>query len=221
MSTRRLLRVDPTDCRSADLEAAADWLRAGGIVAYPTDTLYGLAVDPMSGRAVDALCALKGRPPGMALPLVASSIEQVVAFAGPLGPLGARLAARFWPGPLALVLDAPPAVVPVVHGGRGTIAIRVPANAVARALAEVWGAPITATSANRSGAPPVASAALLGPFVDDARVFVVDGGAAPGGEASTIVDARGTAPVLVREGAVPWRRVLAASRRGLLESPEE
>lgn len=191
------------------LAPAIAWLRSGGIVAYPTDTLYGLAVDPESAVAVQSIFDLKGRDSRSALPLIAASTAQVRTWCGGLTGVSARLAERFWPGPLALVLDAPAAVAPDVHGGTGTVAVRVPAHPVARALAEALGRPVTATSANRSGAPPVDRAEALGAIGDDPRVLTIDAGPAPGGRPSTIVDAR-TTLTLIREGAVAWSRVLGS-----------
>jgi L-threonylcarbamoyladenylate synthase len=202
-----MLRVDPLTCVPEDLAAAAEWVNAGGVVAYPTDTLYGLAVDPMSETAVKALFMLKGRDVSAALPLIAASRAQVEDWVGPLGSTASRLVSVFWPGPLSLICDAPRRVVPAVHGGRGTIAIRVPDHAVARALASAVGRPVTATSANRSGEPPAQRADELR-GLDDPRLLVVDGGATAGGPPSTIVDARRAVPVLVREGAIAWKRVL-------------
>jgi L-threonylcarbamoyladenylate synthase len=203
-----MMRVDPAGCRAEDLAAARDWLRAGHVVAYPTDTFYGLAVDPTNTAAVQALFDLKGRDPRVAMPLIAASMGQVRAIAGPLNAPSSRLARAAWPGPLSLVLDASPAVATEVHAGRGTIAIRIPAHRVACALAEAFDGAITATSANVSGEPPVSSADALGVIGRDPRVLVVDGGATPGGTPSTIVDARGDAPVLIRDGAIAWNRVL-------------
>jgi len=202
------IRIETAQPLARALQPAIDWLRDGRIVAFPTDTLYGLAVDPKSSAAVRALFDLKGRTARMALPLIAASTDQVAAFFGPLGAVSARLAGEFWPGPLSLVLDAPSSVVTEVHAGRRTLAIRVPAHDIARALARAWGAPLTATSANRTGEAPTNSADALGAIADDDRVLVIDGGVAPGGAPSTIVDARGTLPVLVREGAIAWDRVL-------------
>jgi L-threonylcarbamoyladenylate synthase len=185
---------------------AVDWLRRGRLVAFPTDTFYGLAVDPASDEAVARLFRWKGRSPRAALPLVASSAAQVEAWGGPMSADTRALARRHWPGPLSLVIDAPAAVVTAVHGGLATVAIRVPAHGVARALAEAWGAPVTATSANRSGAPPAVTAGDLadaGP-----ELLVLDAGPAAGGAPSTIVDARSRPVRLVREGATPWERVL-------------
>jgi L-threonylcarbamoyladenylate synthase len=205
-----MLRVDPSTVKLADLAPAAARLRQGGIVAFPTDTFYGLAVDPCSDAAVRALFSLKGRAPAAAIPLIAASLAQVEAWCE-LGPASRALAAAFWPGPLSLICDAPSAVAVAVHGGRRTVAIRVPDHPVARALAEAFGAPVTATSANRSG-EPAASRASDVPWPDDA-VLVIDAGPTAGGAPSTIVDARASAPVLVRDGAIAWSRVLHSFQR--------
>ena len=202
----RRVEVDPSSCTPADLLPAVEWLHAGGVVAYPTDTLYGLAVDPASETAVRALFQLKGRQTSAALPLIAGSRAQVEAWCG-LSAQGRRLADQFWPGPLSLICDAPKSVVPAVHAGRRTVAIRVPAHSVARALAVAWGGPITATSANRTGARPAQIVADLEAIRDD-RLLVIDAGDTAGGPPSTIVDARVTPAVLVRDGAIAWDRVL-------------
>lgn len=202
------IHVNPASCGPADLVTAAAWLERGGVVAFPTDTLYGLGANPASQAAVEALFDLKRRPARTAVPLVGASTQQIERWCGPLPPAAARLAARWWPGPLSLILDAPPTVSAAVHGGTGTIAVRVPAHPVARALAEAWGSPVTATSANRSGEGAARTAGDLRELAADARVLVIDGGPSPGGPPSTIVDVRRGAPVLVRPGAVAWSRVL-------------
>jgi L-threonylcarbamoyladenylate synthase len=191
-----------------DVARAVAWLREGGIVAFPTDTLYGLAIDPYSDAAAAALFDLKGRREGEALPFVAASAPQVFAWAAAVSADTTRLAARFWPGPLSLVVDAPAGIVPRVQAHDRSIAVRVPAHEVARALCERFGSPLPATSANRSGDPPAAAATDLGGLASDARVLVIDAGPAPGGPPSTIVDARRAPIRLVRDGAVPWNRVL-------------
>jgi L-threonylcarbamoyladenylate synthase len=201
-----LVNVDPRSFSARDLQPAVAQLARGGIVAFPTDTFYGLAVDPTSAQAVAALFELKGRQADAAIPLVAGSREQVEAWCG-LTAISVRLADHFWPGPLSLVCEAPAAVVPAVHGGLGTVAIRIPDHSIARALALAWGRPLTATSANRSGEPPVRRAEDLRlPAAPD--VLILDGGETAGGAPSTIVDARGASPVLLRQGAIAWDRVL-------------
>jgi len=203
-----MIRVDPATCTVADLVEASAWIRAGGVVAYPTDTFYGLAVDPTSDTAVAALFDLKGRDPGVAMPLIAASLAQTMAITTSIDDASSRLARTFWPGALSLILDAGPAISPAVHAGRHTIAVRVPAHRVEQTLAAACGTAITSTSANRSGALPVSTADGLAELAADPRVRVVDGGATPGGLPSTIVDVRSGPPRLIREGAIAWNRVL-------------
>ena len=187
---------------------AAGWLRKGGVVVYPTETFYGLAADPTQADAVAAIFELKGRPAGMALPLVAASFSQVERFVGAMGDINRQLAETFWPGPLSLMFDAPASVASVVHGGTGTVAVRVPGHAIARALADVYGLPITATSANRTGEPAATEPSGVTAIGADPRVLLLDGGRTAGGPPSTIIDARLTPIRIVRHGAVPAERVL-------------
>ncbi|OFW04536.1 MAG: threonylcarbamoyl-AMP synthase [Acidobacteria bacterium RIFCSPLOWO2_02_FULL_67_36] len=202
-----MVRVRVASGEQAAIDAASAVLRAGGVVAYPTDTLYGLAVDPRRDDAVRKLFAIKGRAAAAALPLIAASPEQA-SLAGNIGPAEWRLATRFWPGALSLVVPARDPVSRRALGGGTTVAVRVPDHAVARALAAGLGFAITATSANLSGHPPTASpdevAAALGERLD----LLLDGGEAPGGPPSTIVDMRSGRPSLVRAGAIPFDRVL-------------
>jgi L-threonylcarbamoyladenylate synthase len=202
------LRVDPATCTDADLARAVAWLRAGGVVVFPTETFYGLAVDPRSAGAVASVFDLKGRPAALALPLVAASLVAVESWCGPLLPRTRRLAERFWPGPLSLLVEGPADLAAGVAGRDGSVAIRVPGHRVAATLAGAFGAPVTATSANRSGRAPARHPGELGEVGRDPRVLIVDAGETAGGLPSTIVDARREPPALVREGAVPWERVL-------------
>jgi L-threonylcarbamoyladenylate synthase len=202
----RRVELDAIDPDPAAIALAVEALRAGRVVAYPTDTLYGLAVDPRDDRAVERLFTLKGRDARVAVPLVASDLEQAMQ-AGELGPREERVARVFWPGPLSIVVPARDSVARSALGGGQTIALRVPAHAVARQLAAQLGFCVTATSANASGQPPVAAAdavAIALPDVD----LLLDGGDAPGGSPSTIVRFDHDGPVLLRAGAIPWERVI-------------
>jgi L-threonylcarbamoyladenylate synthase len=194
------------------IAAAADVLRRGGVVAYPTDTLYGLAADPASDAALARLFAVKARDRSLAVPLIAADLEQAMQ-AGEFGEPELRLAAAFWPGPLALVVRARAPLLRTVAAEDGTVAIRVPAHPLARALAGAFGACLTATSANLSGQPPTASpedvAAALGDRID----LLLDAGDAPGGPPSSIVAIRNGAAECVRAGATPWERVLESLKR--------
>lgn len=203
----RVVRLDETDPESA-LRPAADALLAGGIVAYPTDTLYGLGVDPARAPAVERLCRLKARPAGTGMPLVAADLAQVESGVGALPPLGRRLAERFWPGPLTLVFDPEASFPPGVCAEDGSVAVRVPRGLAARRLAALCRRPITATSANLAGRPPAATAAEVVDGLGAAVAVVLEQETPLTGPPSTIVDVRGGRPRLVREGAVAWERVL-------------
>jgi tRNA threonylcarbamoyl adenosine modification protein (Sua5/YciO/YrdC/YwlC family) len=198
--------------RDAVQEAAARILR-GGVVALPTDTLYGLAVDPFNRDAVARLYDVKGRPSDRALPLIAADAAQVTSTFGALGALGDRLASAFWPGPLTLLMRAPGTLVAAVAGDTGKVGVRVPADAVARAVCAAAHKPVTATSANISGQPatpdPDVVERTLGARID----LLLDGGVTRGGAPSTIVDVTEDAPRLVRAGAIEWDDIQACLRR--------
>jgi L-threonylcarbamoyladenylate synthase len=198
---------------AAAIERAAAVIRAGGLVAFPTDTLYGLAADPFNADAVARVFAAKGRGAERALPLIATDEAQIASQLGRLPPLAAVLAERFWPGPLTLLIAAPPTLAAPVTGGTGRVGVRVPAHDVARALCRASDSVLTATSANLSGHPatddPDEVAASLAEHVD----ILVDAGRAPGGQPSTIVDVTGSELRLVRAGAIPWEKIRASLRR--------
>lgn len=172
--------------RLTDAAAAAEIVRAGGVVAFPTDTVYGLgATDAGMARIYE----LKGRDPAKPLVLMAAAVEPLLERAD-VTPAALRLMSRFWPGPLTIVL----------RSGDVTVGMRVPDHALARSLLASTG-PLWTTSANRSGEPDAltaAAAATALPGLD----AVLDGGRAPGGRPSTVVDLSGPRPVLLREGAI-------------------
>jgi L-threonylcarbamoyladenylate synthase len=204
----RRVFVDPGAPQRDAIEEAAHWILGGGVVALPTDTLYGLAANPFSSAAVARVFDVKGRTAERALPLIAADTAQVAAHLGPLGELGARLADRVWPGPLTLLVSAPAAVARDVAGGTGRVGVRVPADRVARAICGMAGRPVTATSANLSGerAPsdPNDVERTLGDRID----LLIDAGPTRGGAPSTIIDVTGDTPTLVRAGAIAWEDIL-------------
>jgi L-threonylcarbamoyladenylate synthase len=205
------LRVTPL-VGPGDLAQAVSALGRGGVVAFPTETFYGLAVDPRSAGAVKKVFELKRRAPDQPLPLIASGVDQVTDHVGSMTPLAARLASRGWPGPLTLIIFASPDLCADVHLSTGKVAVRVPADAVARALARDAGHAITSTSANISGDPPASTPERVVESFGSGIDVLIDSGRTPAGLPSTIVDATGTVPVLVRAGAIPWERVLEFSR---------
>jgi L-threonylcarbamoyladenylate synthase len=175
-------------------------------VAIPTDTFYGLAVDPRNEAAVARLYQLKGRSATSALTLIAADAEQAMG-AATFGQTARKLAERWWPGPLTIVADARAVIPSITLAGGRTVGVRVPDHAVARGIARACGFCITATSANMSGQPPANSAADVCASLPDLDV-VVDSGTARGGAPSTIVDATSEDVRLVRAGAIPWELVL-------------
>ena len=191
---------------------AVTHLKQGGVVAFPTDTLFGLGADVFSLQALAKVFTVKGRPSEMPLPVLVASWEQVSMVALVDSRLAQDLAQRFWPGPLTLVLNKQPALPGLVTAGGNTVAVRMPSHPVPLALAEELGRPITGTSANRSGGEDIRDfetlEAELGPKVD----YLVTWGPLPAGVASTVVDLTTGEPKLVRPGALDFEQVLAGRR---------
>jgi L-threonylcarbamoyladenylate synthase len=206
------VQVDPRAPQSDAIQEAATWIRDGGVVALPTDTLYGLAVNPFDRTAVARLFAAKGRPEARALPLIAADAAQVVTWIGPLSATAGRLARRFWPGPLTLLMPAPVALAREVSAGTGRVGVRVPADHIACAVAAAVGTPITATSANVTGDAPTDDPDVVERTLGRAVDFLLDTGKTPGGAPSTIVDVTAEPPELIRAGAIPWDEVQACLR---------
>ena len=177
------------------------------IILYPTDTVYGLGVDATDVEAIRALRALKGGTTAMDKKyLVAVDGLDMVRTIAKVTPLAERLAAAYWPGALSIVLES--TLFPEeLTCGTGTIAVRMPNHPVALQLVKEFGKPITSTSANMTGQPTLATPnEILAQFGEKASMItrVIDVGALPPSAPSTVVDARGEHPILVREGAIPW-----------------
>jgi L-threonylcarbamoyladenylate synthase len=195
---------------AAQIAGAAALLRRGGVIAYPTETFYGLGALAADGAAVARLLIAKERPDGKPLPLLGAGLAQLEAVAT-FSPLARRLAAAFWPGPLTLVLTARPGLHPAITGGGTTVGVRVTSGQVAAALAVAAGGALVATSANRAGEPPPTRADLLDPLLRARVDLVVDGGETPGGAPSTVVALVGEGLTLIRAGAVTREALRAAA----------
>ncbi len=196
-----------------DVERAVSLLRQGKVIAFPTDTLYGLGANPFIVKAVNRIFKIKGRQRGIALPLLLARMEDLSKYASEVSPIAWNLAEAFLPGALTLVLLKSPRIPDYITGGRDTVALRIPNHPVPRLLAERLEAPITGTSANLSGMSPVATAEeaerQFGNMID----LVLDAGSAPKGHASTIVDLTGPEPRILREGAITRRQIEKACGR--------
>ena len=187
---------------NADIDHAVDCLRGGGVVALPTDTQYALAVDAFNEPAVERIFRIKGRPDGMALPVLISSVDALDEVADDVPDVVSELARGYWPGALTLVVRKAASLPSVVTAGGPTVAVRVPDHPVPRAVSQRLGRPITGTSANTTGQPPLNSPADLRLEFGDSLDLVVEG-VVKVGRPSTILDVTGEPPRVLREGAIP------------------
>ena len=190
-------------------------LRAGGMVVYPTDTLYGLGVDPFSEEALARLLAVKGREAGKPLPLLLDGPGRASSLARRIPEEASRLMERFWPGALTIVLPAGPSLPEAVTGGTGTVGLRVPGHPVPRALAAAAGGAITGTSANRAGRPGIWRTAeeIVAEFAGCADWVLWDGPAPPS-PGSTVVSVGEGKVTLLREGVIPFPTITEALGEG-------
>ena len=194
-------------------EQARAALQRGGLVVVPTDTVYGVACDPYNPEAIRSIYAAKSRDSLKALPLLLAGVESVSAVAGPLPDAAVQLGSAFWPGALTLVVPRSPGL-PVELGGGETIAVRVPNQPHLQAFIASCGGAIAATSANLSGQPDALTAQqgadYLGAFVE----IVIDGGPAPGGVPSTVVNCLTDPPAVLRAGAITEQQIRIALEQG-------
>jgi len=196
------LAVDASHPVASALETAARLLRARGLVAFPTETFYALGANALDEAAVARVFHAKGRPADKPLLVLVDSLEMVAEVARDVSALARRLMARYWPGALTLVLRAHAGLPDALTAGTGTIGVRLPGHPVARALVGALGGPVTAPSANPHGhaSPRTADEVIAG--LAERVDLVLDGGATPGGPASTLLDLTRTPPVVLRAGAV-------------------
>ena len=195
---------------TTDVGLAVDRLVAGGLVAIPTETVYGLGADADDADAVDRIFAVKDRPRGHPL-IVHIPLDALVEWAADVPPAAALLADACWPGPLTLLLPRAARVLDAVTGGRDSVGLRVPAHPLTQELLARSGRGIAAPSANRFGqiSPTTAQHVLddLGPYLDPGRDVVLDGGPSPIGVESTIIDCTTDPPQLLRAGGIPTEDV--------------
>jgi L-threonylcarbamoyladenylate synthase len=208
----RILRLDQGRVEGPLVRDIAAALASGAVAAYPTETFYALGAAAFSRKAVDKVFRLKKRDPGKPLSFVAADMDMVRQMAGSLPPAFTLLAGEFWPGPLTLVVPAAAGFPERLLGPGRTVAVRIPPLAWLRAVVRELAEPLTATSANLSGAKeiddPLEVQALFGGKID----LIVDGGPAPGGRPSTIVDLAAARPRVLREGPIPADRIEAFLR---------
>ena len=199
--------LTPGEALQDQIHAAVKALRNGGVVAIPTDTLYGLAASAFDQMAVERVFRLKGRSTGAALPLLLAEPDDIYLCAADIPELTWRLVERFWPGALTLVLRKRDAIPDVVSGGMDTVAVRVPDHSIPRAIVRALGMPVTGTSANRTGSSGLASAREVRDEFGAEVDLVIDGGNTPGGLPSTVLDLTGDHPRILRHGSLTHREL--------------
>ena len=198
------------DSDERSIQDAAKIIARGGVIAFRTDTFYGLGADPFNRAAVQRIKHLKGREGDKPILVVISDREQVGRFIAELSPAFDLLAREFWPGPLTLIGSAAPVVPEEITAGTETIGVRLPGDDAVRLLVHSCGGALTATSANPSDREPAKTAQEVRNYFGDAVDLIVDGGDAKVDQPSTVVDTRDVETRLIREGAILWAQIQAA-----------
>ena len=212
MRKTRIIRVEGEAGDALPVKDIASALLAGAVGAYPTETFYALGAAAFSRLGVEKVFRLKRRDPSKPLSFIVSDMDMVRTIASSLPPPFMALAGEFWPGPLTLVLPAAAGLPERLLGPGRTIAVRIPPLAWLRALVREINEPLTATSANLAGGKEIADPLEVIALFDGQVDLIVDGGPAPGGRPSTIVDLAGDRPRILREGQIPKLRIEAFLR---------
>jgi L-threonylcarbamoyladenylate synthase len=189
-----------------EIEKGVKILQMGGVIAFPTDTVYGLGADAFNSMAVEKIYEIKNRPKHRQLPLLIADIERLTALAEPIPEIAWFLARRFWPGGLTLVLSKTDSVPAYLSSGP-TIAVRVPNHPVCLALIQHLGNPVIGTSANISGQPAALTAEEVEQQLGGKIDLVINGGKCPGGKESTVVDVTCESPIILRQGIIPSHEI--------------
>ncbi len=201
------IQIDPARVEVEKIHLIARVIRQAGVIAYPTDTFYGLGANSFSEKAVGRIFKIKKRPVERALPVIVADMEMARALVLAPPPVFEELASLFWPGPLTLILKAAASLPDNLVGPRKTIGIRIPAVPWLRELVREASCPLVATSANISGQREIASAAEVVRLFKGKVECIVDGGDRPARLASTVLDLTSGKPRLVREGALPLEKL--------------
>ncbi len=200
----QILRADSVDA----IPRALEILNAGGLVAFPTDTVYGIGSLAFDAKAIEAIYAAKDRPVEKAIPVLLGDADDLIKVASEIPPMAKKLAKHFWPGPLTIAVPKR-ADLPLVISAYSTVGVRVPDHPVARALLRAAG-PMAVTSANISGQPSPSTAQEVYTQLNERVQLILDGGQTPGGVPSTVVDCTGDQPMIVREGPIQMAKLLSA-----------
>ncbi len=202
MSNALKVNFESLETSRKPIETIQSVLDSGGVIAFPTDTFYGLGADPFNPEAISKIFRIKQRPADKPLLVLIHSVDQLNSLTEEITPLVKYLMGNFWPGSLTLLFKAAPGLPGELTAGTGKVGIRLPAHLFTVQLLERLGRPLTAPSANISGQPAPKAIWELANTLGGELDLLVDGGPTPGGQPSTILDATLDPPTLVREGAV-------------------
>jgi len=191
------------------LPSALEVLKSGGLVAFPTDTVYGVGALAFDRMAVESIYTAKDRPVEKAIPILIGDVDDLAKVAISIPEIALKLAAHFWPGPLTLVIPKNPELSDIVSAGP-TVGVRMPDHLFARSLLRTAG-PMAVTSANLSGQPSPTTAGDVFSQLGKRIALIIDGGITPGGVPSTVVDCTSGEPQIIRSGPIPKREILAIS----------
>lgn len=197
-----MVRIDAAAPAPEALGDGGAVVRGGGLVAFPTESFYGLGADATARAAVERVFHVKGRPASRPLLVLVDSVSMAERLAVDIPPGARELMARHWPGPLTLVLRATPALPPALTAGTGTVGLRMPGHPVALGLVTAARCPVTAPSANPSDSPPAITAEQARAYFDGVIELILDGGATAGGTGSTVADCTVWPPRVLRRGPV-------------------
>jgi L-threonylcarbamoyladenylate synthase len=205
----QIVAVDPKTPQPDVIRRAAEALRRGGLVAFPTDTLYALGADALAPDAIERVLTAKGRHHGKPLSVLVPTVEAAQGLVNHLPESVRSLMQTFWPGPLTIVVKASAKVPEVLRGATATIGLRIPGGVVAQAVLAAFGGPIIGTSANKSGGADPADAKTVQRAIGGQIDMILDGGRVSLGVPSTVIDCTGEPARLLREGGIPRAKLAA------------
>jgi len=194
--------IDPENHQQRLIRKGAEVIKAGGLVAYPTETFYALGADALNERAVEKVYHVKGRSFHKALTVIIDREESLGSLVANVPPEAEKIIARFWPGPLTIILEASPHVPAILTAGSGKVGVRISSSPFATSLASAAGCPLTATSANPSGLDAFTRAEDISSHLRDKVDLILNCGETPGGPPSSLLDMTASPPLIMRAGAV-------------------
>ena len=202
-----ILKVSDKNSEETILTRAAEILAGGGVIAYPTETFYGLGADATNEKAIEKIFAVKGRNFKNPISLIIGQTEDIYPLVQDVPEIAQKLMAAFWPGALTIIFSAADKISPLLTAGSGKIGLRVSSHPGAQGIVQKLKRPLTATSANLSGAPECTRASEVAEQIGDKIDAIIDLGNTPGTKGSTIIDVTCTPPVILREGAISRKTI--------------